>query len=266
MSAIIIATVVIAVIGIVVGAALVYIGNKFHVEVDERETAIRDVLPGNNCGACGYAGCDAVAAAIVKGEASPAACPVGGLPVTEKINAIMGTKAEGTERRVAFVRCSGSCEHTSVRNNYVGIKDCRAVALAGLYPWSCDYGCMGFGTCAAVCPQNAIHMNDGVAVVDPSACIGCGLCAKECPHQLIELIPLTQTTVVRCRNTDKGKDVKAVCDIGCIGCRLCTKQCEDGAITVENNLAHIDYAKCTNCGKCAEKCPQHTIFRKGAAS
>ena len=266
MSAIIIATVVLAAIGIAVGAALVYIGNKFHVEVDERETAIREVLPGNNCGACGFAGCDAVAAAIVKGEADAAVCPVGGIPVTEKINEIMGTKAAGTERKVAFVRCNGSCEHTSMKNQYVGINDCRAVALSGMYPWNCDYGCMGFGTCAAVCPQNAIHINNGVAIVDQRSCIGCGLCAKECPHHLIELIPLNQKTVVRCRNTDKGKDVKAICEVGCIGCRLCTKQCEAGAITVDGNLAHIDYSLCTNCGKCAEKCPQGTITKTRSAS
>lgn len=259
MSAILIATAVIGIVGLLVGIGLVYIGNKFHVEVDERETAIREVLPGNNCGACGYAGCDAVAAAIVKGEASAAACPVGGAPVAAKINAIMGTSAEAAARRVAFVRCGGSCEHTSAKNTYIGIRDCRAAALAGMHPWKCDYGCMGYGSCAAVCPENAISIVDGVAVVNKEKCIGCGLCAKACPKNLIELVPYEQHVFVRCRNTDKGKDVKAACDVGCIGCRLCTKQCESGAVTVDNNLAHIDPSLCTNCGKCAEKCPQGTI-------
>ena len=259
MSAVLIATVVIGLVGIAVGIALVYIGNKFHVEVDERETAIREVLPGNNCGACGYAGCDAVAAAIVAGEADAAACPVGGAPVTEKINAIMGTHSEAAARRVAFVRCNGTCEHTSTKNNYVGIRDCRAVVMSQLYPWDCDYGCMGFGTCAAVCPQNAISVKDGAAVVDSESCIGCGLCVKECPKNLIELVPYGQKTIVQCMNRDKGKDVKLVCEVGCIGCRLCTKQCETGAITVDGNLAHIDYSLCSDCGKCAGKCPQKTI-------
>ena len=259
MSAIIIATLVIAAVGIVVGAALVYIGNKFRVEVDPRESAIREVLPGNNCGACGYAGCDAVAAAIVAGEAAPSACPVGGAAVTEKINGIMGTSAEAATRRVAFVRCNGGCANTSKKNNYVGIADCRAVALSGLYPNDCDFGCLGFMSCASVCPQNAIYKKDGIAVVDEEACVGCGLCAKQCPNHLIDLIPYGKKTVVRCRNTDKGKDVKLVCEVGCIGCRLCTKQCETGAITVESNLAAINYELCTDCGKCAEKCPQKTI-------
>ena len=258
---IIIATLVLGIVGVIVGAALVYIGNKFHVEVDEREVRIREVLPGNNCGACGYAGCDAVAAAICEGKASAAACPVGGAPVAELINEIMGTHAEAGAKQVAFVKCNGSCEHTSTKNNYVGIKDCRSVVLSGLYPWDCDYGCLGFGSCAEVCPQSAIRMHDGVAVVDREACVGCGLCVKTCPKSLIELVPYAQQVMVRCVNADKGKDVKLVCDVGCIGCRLCTKQCESGAITVDNNIAHIDYALCTNCGKCAEKCPQKTILR-----
>lgn len=260
MTAIVIATLVLAIVGLIVGLALVYIGNKFRVEVDPRETAVREVLPGNNCGACGYAGCDAVAAAIVSGEASPAACPVGGAPVAAKINEIMGTSAEAAARKVAFVRCNGNCDNTKKRNNYYGIQDCRAAALAGLQTWGCDYGCHGYGSCAEVCPQNAIRVSEGVAVVDKEACVGCGLCTKACPNHLIELVPYEQKTFVRCMNPDKGKDVKAVCSVGCIGCRLCTKQCEAGAITVDGSLAHIDYSLCTNCGKCAEKCPQKSII------
>lgn len=266
MSAIIIATAVIAVCGILVGAALVYVGNKFHVDVDERETEVREVLPGNNCGACGYAGCDAMAAAIVKGEAEVNACPVGGAPVAEKIGAIMGKTAEAAARKVAFVRCDGTCGSTGLKNNYVGIRDCRAAAFSGLNPWDCDYGCYGFGSCANVCPENAITMRNGAAVVDRDRCVGCGLCVKECPKSLIELIPYEQMYFVACRNTDKGKNVKLVCEVGCIGCRLCVRQCEHDAIHVENNLAAITYENCVNCGKCYEKCPQKTIMTYPAAA
>ena len=258
MSAILTATVVIGIVGVIVGIALVYIGNKFHVEVDQREVEVREALPGNNCGACGYAGCDAMAAAIAAGEASAAACPIGGAPVAERINAIMGTSAEA-DRQTAFVHCNGSCEHTSTKNNYVGVRDCRAVALSGLYPWDCDYGCLGFGSCAEVCPQGAIHVTNGVAAVDREACVGCGLCVKACPKGLIELVPYEQKTFVRCVNKDRGKDVKLVCTVGCIGCRLCARDCEAEAITVDKNLAKINYELCTNCGKCAEKCPQTAI-------
>ncbi|MBQ1768644.1 MAG: RnfABCDGE type electron transport complex subunit B, partial [Oscillospiraceae bacterium] len=189
MEIIIITTLVLTAIGLIVGVGLVFTGNKFRVEVDERETAVRECLPGNNCGACGFAGCDAMAAAIVKGEAPVNGCPVGGGPVAQKIGEVMGVTAEAEERKVAFVRCKGSCEVTHNQGNYVGIKDCRSAVLSGINVTECDYGCLGFGSCAAVCPQNAIRVLNGVAEVDRRKCIGCGLCVKACPRGLIELIP-----------------------------------------------------------------------------
>ncbi len=260
MSSIIIATVVIGLVGVLVGIGLVYIGNKFHVDVDERESAVREVLPGNNCGACGYAGCDAMAAAIADGEAPVNGCPVGGAAVAEKVGQIMGVSAEAAARKVAFVRCNGTDEHTSKRNEYYGIQDCRAVVLGGIPYSNCAYGCLGLGSCSEVCPENAIRFRNGVAVVNKEACVGCGLCVKNCPRHLIELVPYDQKVLVRCSNPEKGKSVKENCDVGCIGCKLCTRQCESGAITVDEALARIDYSKCTNCGKCAEKCPQRSII------
>ena len=228
MAGILIATAVVAVCGILVGVGLVFFGKKFHVEVDERVAAVRELLPGNNCGACGYAGCDAMAAAIASGK-------------------------------VAYVRCNGSCEHTAIKANYTGISDCRSAVASGISMWSCDFGCMGYGSCAKVCPAHAITVVDGVAVIDPEKCVACGLCVKTCPKALIELIPYDQKTFVRCRNTNRGPQVKNICNAGCIGCRICTKQCPTGAITVVDNLAHIDTSLCTNCGKCAEKCPTKAI-------
>ena len=259
MDIILITTAVITVIGLIVGAGLVFTGKKFAVEVDEREAAVREALPGNNCGACGYAGCDAMAAAIAQGEAPVNGCPVGGGPVAEKIGAIMGVEAGAVERRVAFVRCKGSCEFTQNQGKYIGIPDCASAARAGLALKDCDYGCLGLGSCAKVCPEQAIRVVDGIAVVDRRRCVGCGLCAKACPKGLIELIPEHNRVAVRCSNKDRGPQVKQVCSTGCIGCMLCTKQCETGAITVTNNLAHIDYAACTQCGKCVEKCPVKVI-------
>ena len=224
MSGIIIATVVLAVIGVVVGVALVSVGRKFHVDTDPRVTEVRDCLPGNNCGGCGYAGCDAMAEAIA-----------------------------------AFVRCKGSCDVTKERGEYVGIRDCRAAVLSGISIWECDYGCVGFGSCVNVCPENAIHVENGVAIVDRKKCIGCGLCVKACPKHLIELIPASRTQAVRCSNHDKGRAVRNVCNAGCIGCGLCVRQCAYDAIHVDGNLAHIDYAKCELCGKCDDKCPAHII-------
>ena len=256
---ILITTLVITAVGVVVGYGLVFTGKKFHVEVDERESAVREVLPGNNCGACGFAGCDAMAAAIVKGEAPVNGCPVGGAPVAGKIGAIMGSDAEAVERKVAFVRCKGSCAVTGTQGNYVGIPDCRTAALNGIRFNDCDYGCLGLGSCVKVCPENAIRVVDGVALVDRQRCVGCGLCAKACPKGLIELVPESKRVSVQCSNKDKGPTVKKVCSAGCIGCMLCTRQCESGAITVTDNLAHVDYEKCTQCGKCVEKCPAKVI-------
>ena len=259
MEIIIITTLVLTAIGLIVGVGLVFTGNKFRVEVDERETAVRECLPGNNCGACGFAGCDAMAAAIVKGEAPVNGCPVGGGPVAQKIGEVMGVTAEAEERKVAFVRCKGSCEVTHNQGNYVGIKDCRSAVLSGINVTECDYGCLGFGSCAAVCPQNAIRVKNGVASVDRRKCVGCGLCVKACPKGLIELIPSSKRVAVQCSNKDKGPLVKKVCSAGCIGCSLCVRQCEHDAVTVENNLAHINYVNCVQCGKCAEKCPVKVI-------
>ena len=262
MAGIIIATAVVAVVGILIGVALVIMGKKFYVEVDEREVAVREALPGNNCGACGFAGCDALAAAIAKGEAPVNGCPVGGQAVADAVGEIMGVSADAAAKKVAFVRCNGSCENTKKNSNYIGIQDCRSAQSSGINMWNCEFGCTGLGSCTKVCPENAIHVADGVAVVDPESCIGCGLCAKACPKKLIELVPYEQKVFVRCMNTDRGPAVKKNCGVGCIACRLCTKQCQDDAIHVDNNIAHIDYEKCTNCGKCAAKCPQKSILDK----
>ncbi|MBQ1317082.1 MAG: RnfABCDGE type electron transport complex subunit B [Lachnospiraceae bacterium] len=259
MNIILITTISITIIGLLVGAGLVYVGKKFHVDVDERESAVREVLPGNNCGACGYAGCDAMAAAIAKGEAQANGCPVGGKPVAEKIAAIMGTEAGEVIRKTAFVKCKGSCEYTQNQASYVGVQDCRSAVLGGLTFTSCDFGCLGLGSCVSVCPQGAIKITDGVAFVDREKCVACGLCVKACPKGLIELIPYENHVAVQCSNKDRGPQVKKVCAAGCIGCMLCTKQCESDAIHVDANLAHIDYEKCTQCGKCAEKCPVKVI-------
>ncbi|MBQ6365152.1 MAG: RnfABCDGE type electron transport complex subunit B [Oscillospiraceae bacterium] len=252
-------TLVIAVVGAAVGFGLVYTGKKFHVEVDERETAVRECLPGNNCGACGFAGCDAMAAAIVSGAAPVNGCPVGGAPVASRIAQIMGTMADVKERNVAFVQCKGSCKVTRNQGNYIGVQDCRTAVLSGLTVTECSYGCLGFGSCVVACPHDAIHVRDGVSVVDPRKCIGCGLCAKACPRKLIVLIPESRHVAVQCSNRDKGPIVKKVCSAGCIGCGMCQRTCEHDAIRVTDNLACVAYENCVQCGACAEKCPVKVI-------
>ncbi|RZS93022.1 RnfABCDGE type electron transport complex subunit B [Cuneatibacter caecimuris] len=257
------AVAVVGVLGLLIGLFLGVAGKKFQVDVDEKEQLVRALLPGNNCGGCGFPGCDGLAAAIASGSAAVNACPVGGAEVAQQIAKVMGVEGAEAVRMTAFVRCSGSREKTVKQYEYYGEMDCRQVfVVPGHGDKRCSYGCLGYGSCQRTCPFDAIHVVDGVAVVDAEACKACGKCMAVCPNHLIELVPYGADYLVRCSSRDKGKNVRAACEAGCIGCTLCTKVCESGAITVTNSLAHIDYAKCTGCGKCAEKCPAHVIVMR----
>lgn len=258
--AIVAAAAAIGITGLLIGLLLGIAGKKFAVEVDEREAKVRELLPGNNCGGCGYAGCDALAQAIAAGEAPVGGCPVAGTQVAAKIGEIMGASTGNTERKVAFVKCNGTCDKATVKYNYYGIQDCgKAAMVPGKGSKSCSYGCMGLGSCVKACPFDAIHIVNGVAVVDKEACKACKKCIAACPNHLIELVPYESKYHVACSSKDKGVNVKKACDTGCIGCKICEKQCHFDAIHVEDNVARIDYSKCKNCGLCAKQCPSHII-------
>ena len=247
--------------GVVFGACLGVASEVFKVEEDPRIGQVLECLPGANCGGCGFPGCGGCASAIVAGTAPVNACPVGGAAVAEKVGAIMGVAASSAEPVAAFVKCGGTCDKAKNKYDYFGIDDCNmAVQLAGQGAKSCSYGCLGLGSCKKACAFGAIEIVDGVAVIDKDKCVACGKCVAACPNHLIELVPYSAKHLVQCASHDKGKDVKAKCDNGCIGCTLCTKQCEFDAIHMDNNVAVIDYAKCTNCGKCAAKCPAKVIL------
>lgn len=256
------AALVVAAVGIFVGLFLGAAGLKFKVQVDEREEAILAALPGNNCGGCGYAGCSGLAAAIAKGEAPVNGCPVGGEPVGKQIAAIMGVEAASTQRQVAFVACQGDCEKAGRDYDYYGAEDCR---MAGFVPGggakSCNSGCLGYGTCVKACPFDAIHVVNGVAVVDREACKACGKCIAACPRHLISLVPYQAKLAVACSSRDKGPVTMKACTTGCIGCGICVKNCPSQAVTVTDFHAAIDQEKCTACGTCMEKCPKKAIIR-----
>ena len=258
-----IATGVVSAIGLLIGLFLGLASKLFAVAVDEIEEKVRTLLPGANCGGCGYAGCDACAKAIATGKAAANVCPVASSDIHVQIAEVIGGSVEATEKMVAYVKCSGTCDKAKVNSNYYGPKDCKlAAGIGGNGSKACSYGCMGFGSCVKVCAFDAIHVVDGIAVVDKEKCTACTMCTAACPIHIIEMIPEKARTQVACSSYDKGKDVKTVCSIGCIGCKLCVKACEHDAIHVEDNLAKIDYSKCVNCGACVKVCPVKVIMEQ----
>lgn len=258
---IIIAVVVIGLLGLLVGVFLGIAAIKLRIYVDPKQEEVLNALPGNNCGGCGYAGCAQMAEAIAKGQAPVGGCPVGGDKVAANIAKIMGESATTSRRQVAFVKCNGTCENASKDYDYSGMTDCNmAMFVPGNGPKSCNFGCMGFGTCVKACPFDAINIINGIAHVDEDKCKACGKCVAACPKQIIELVYADSKQRVACASHDKGPDAMKKCKSACIGCGICKKNCQSQAIEVEGFLAHIDYDKCVNCGVCKEKCPKKAII------
>ncbi|MGI6021022.1 MAG: RnfABCDGE type electron transport complex subunit B [Lachnospiraceae bacterium] len=258
---IIIATIVIGGVGLFVGFFLGFASKAFHVEVDQKEIDIRACLPGANCGACGYPGCDGVAAAIAQGKAPVNACPVGGEEAANKIAEIMGATAGDSEKMVAFVRCTGDCEKTTEKYDYSGPKSCsEAFFVPSHGPKSCSFGCTGFGDCVAACGFDAISIERGIAKVDPEKCKDCKKCIDACPKGIIIEVPYGRNSHIACVNPTKGKPVMSACKASCIKCQKCAKQCPAGAIDFTKGYPTIDYSKCTDCGACKEACPRKCII------
>ncbi|MPN09465.1 Electron transport complex subunit RsxB [bioreactor metagenome] len=257
MNTIVIAVIIVAAIGLIAGIGLAVASIVMAVPVDEKADAILEVLPGANCGACGFSGCAGYSSALSKGETTKTnLCTPGGKEVSEQIAEITGLASGDVAPMAAVVLCQGNHQNCDLKLEYSGVKSCAMAQQLFGGPKDCIYGCIGFGDCVNVCPYNAIRICDGVAVINPLDCRACKMCINTCPKHIIELLPLhEEKAAVLCKNKEKGAVTRKQCKAGCIGCMKCVKTCEFDAITVTDNCAHINFEKCTGCGKCTEVCP-----------
>ncbi len=232
---------------------------KFYVYEDPRIAEITDLLPGANCGGCGFAGCAAYAEDVVNKQSIDRACPVADSETMSAIGALMGLAAGVGEKKVASLMCKGTHDNSKLMMEYRGIQDCWAAMLVADSTKACSFACIGLSSCVRACAFDAMRIENGIVVIDAEKCTGCGMCVPACPKDILHLRPYSKTTTVSCFNTDRGADARKACSVACIGCMKCEKVCEDDAIHVNNFLAKIDYEKCTLCGKCVEACPTNAI-------
>ncbi|MDR0840450.1 MAG: RnfABCDGE type electron transport complex subunit B [Christensenellaceae bacterium] len=246
-------------LGAAFGIVLSIADKKFYVETDARVEQVRAALAGANCGACGFAGCDALAAAIVAGEAKANACAPAGANGAGQIAEIMGVNVAVGDTLVARVRCHGAHDVVKPRYPYEGYQSCAMAASLAGGPKACRYSCLGFGDCERACAFGAIEMRDGIAKINPAKCMSCGQCVAACPRNVIALLATDDAAFVACQNHDAGKAARAACAKACIACGRCAKACISGAVTVQNLCAVVDQATCTRCGACVRTCPTGCI-------
>ena len=247
--------------GAVFGLGLAFAAKKFAVKRDPRIDQVRDHLAGAHCGACGYAGCEQYAEAVVENpDVPPNLCTPGGEKSAKMVALITGKQAVATEPKFSRIMCQGDWTKSVKKFKYEGVQDCRAAVLAGGGDKSCIYGCLGYGTCERVCPFDAIHMNENhLPVVDVGKCTGCRKCEAACPKKVIEVLPGGKAVLVACHSKDRGADTRKKCQVGCIACGACVKVCPFDAPYIENNVSRINLDKCRVCGLCVRKCPTKAI-------
>ena len=248
-----------AILAFVLGTALGFFRDFFAVPSDPLADSIREALPGANCGACGFAGCENYAVAVAAGKAGISSCTVGGPAVAEKLAALTGKSGESVQQIVAVLACQGSYLHAPQKGSYTGIETCRGAKISTGGTKLCAWGCLGFGDCVKACVFGALGFNKekGLPVIDYAKCTGCRMCMNECPQGIIKGISGDQKgAMTLCSNLNPNRQLVAKsCKIACIKCSLCVKNCPQQCIDLSSNIPVVDYTKCNSCGTCAEKCP-----------
>ena len=251
-------------IGAISALTLTLASKYMKIADDEAFENIRNILPGINCGACGFSGCDGYAAALAKGSAEPNLCTPGGERVKSELSKLLGNGSQEEVKRLrAFVACIGGEANAVCNADYQGYPSCKAASLCGGGALQCKYGCLGFGDCAKVCPTNAIKIEGALAVVDESLCIGCRKCVNACPKGIIAMAGYGENVRIRCSSKDTGALTRNGCKRGCIACGKCEKICPTSAIKIVDNLSVIDYKKCISCTECVKTCPVKCIEDAG---
>jgi len=269
MNVILIAVLVLGAIGLILSGSIYGIAKKFAVKEDPRIGQVLEVLPGANCGGCGFPGCGGMAAACVKaadgGSLGDLNCPVGGAECMSKVAGILGMEAKAQSPKLAIVRCNGTCENRPHVNSYDGEKSCRIANSTCMGETMCAYGCLGCGDCVASCKFGALSMDEttGLPVVDATKCTACGACVKACPRGIMEVRNVSgadkDAYVVTCMNMDKGAEAMKICQSSCIACKKCQNVCGSDAVHVGNNVAYINPEACILCGECFNACPRGAI-------
>ena len=246
-------------IGLIAAVALGLAAKKFAVEVDPRELAVMEVLPGANCGACGFPGCAGYAKALVSGQVELNQCPPGGADLVARLANILGVEASAAAAEIAVVLCQGDNRKAQLKYQYLGLFDCNAAQRIADGPKACPGGCLGLASCQRACPFGAIEMtDDGLAVISREKCTGCRKCVAVCPRQVIRMTPAEASVHVLCNSHDKGALVRKYCQVGCIGCNICVKTVP-AAYKVENFLAHVEYGQDEEAVEAIAKCPTKCI-------
>ncbi len=250
-------------VALISASGLFLASKKFYVYEDPKIDQIEALLPGANCGGCGFAGCRSLAEFMVNENTVEQPCPVAEAEIMAQIAEILGLEAPIQEKQVATLLCRGTHQNSALAMDYRGIEDCWAAVIVTDSLKDCAFSCLGLGSCVRACNFGAMHIENGIVVIDETTCTGCGICLEHCPKNLLVLRPISSQTIVSCSNTDRGPEARKACQVACIGCLKCTKVCTHQAIFVEDFLARINYQQCTNCGECVQACPTNAIEFRG---